>query len=416
VIQVIFTGIAVLISGGIAALTLIAGAIELFSPSNDVYAASTMLSVFIGSLMVGVMLLAPFYYGVMRLSGRRVKLGSWWDRLRRWFHPKRFLVALPAVLFLGYISEKAVLTRNLLLPFFNVLSLSIPVLVLVWLAVRGLPKGSPQLGWGAFSLGLAIGPSIVMILELMAFVLVIIGLVVSAAANPELMDVFASFDAFSFEVSDPYVLERLVGDLFNSPQVLIAFLIFLSGFVPLIEELFKPVSVWVLLGRKLRPVDGWVIGAFSGAGFALFENLGNASVTQDWVFAVLSRAGATIPHVFTAALMGYTLALARTQKKYGRAFLTFLGVVAIHGAWNASFVLNMAASLAPNDGLLDQSWASVFLVLVGVLALGMLTALLWINRKLRRETAEAVPEDLLGQNIEQDSKEIQTHGTDHNID
>jgi hypothetical protein len=159
-----------------------------------------------------------------------------------------------------------------------------------------------------------------------------------------------------------------------------------------------------------------VIGTFSGAGFALFENLGNATVTQDWFYAVLSRAGATIPHIFTAALMGYTLALARTQKKYGRAFLTFLGVVAIHGAWNASFVLNMAASMAPSDGLLDQGWAPVFLVLVGVLALGMLTALLWINRKLRRETTEAVPEDLLGQNLEQDSKEIQTHGTDHNTD
>jgi hypothetical protein len=110
------------------------------------------------------------------------------------------------------------------------------------------------------------------------------------------------------------------------------------------------------------------------------------------------------------------LALARTQKKYGRVFLTFLGVVAIHGAWNASFVLNIAASLPQSDGLLDQGWAPVFLVLVGLLAIGMLIALLLINRKLRRETADAVPEDLLDQNHEQDSKEIQTHGTDHDAD
>jgi high-affinity nickel permease len=106
--------------------------------------------------------------------------------------------------------------------------------------------------------------------------------------------------------------------------------------------------------------------------------------------------------------MGYTLALARTQKKYGQVFLTFLGVVAIHGAWNASFVLNIAASLAPTDGLLDEGWAPVFLVLVGVLALGMLIALLRINRRLRREAvetlpAEALPEDLLNQYLEQDS-------------
>jgi RsiW-degrading membrane proteinase PrsW (M82 family) len=405
---VIFTGIAVLISVGIAVLTIIAGLIELFSPSNDPYAASTMFSLFLASALVGCLLLASFYYGVMRWIGREVKFGSSWSWLRKWFHPKRFLIALPLILLFGYLSSLTEITKNLLLPFFNILSLGIPVLVLVWLAVRGLPKGSPQLGWGAFSLGLAIGPSIVLILELIAFILVIIGLVASAAVNPELMDVFSSFDAFSFEVSDPYVIDRLVGDLFNSPEVMIAFLVFLSGFVPLIEEFFKPISVWVLLGRKLRPVDGWVIGTFSGAGFALFENFGNASVSQDWVFAVLSRAGATIPHVFTAALMGYTLALARTQKKYGRVFLTFLGVVAIHGAWNASFVLNIAASLAPTDGLLDEGWAPVFLVLVGVLALGMLIALLRINRRLRREAvetlpAEALPEDLLNQYLEQDS-------------
>jgi hypothetical protein len=84
-------------------------------------------------------------------------------------------------------------------------------------------------------------------------------------------------------------------------------------------------------------------------------------------------------------------------------------------------VLNIAASLAPTDGLLDEGWAPVFLVLVGVLALGMLIALLRTNRRLRREavetiTAEALPEDLLNQYLEQDSKEIYTHGTDNDTD
>lgn len=421
IIQVVFTGIAVLISGGIAALTFFVGIIELFSPSEDPYTTATMFSLCLASLSVSGLLLAPFYFGVMRLLGRTVKFGDRWKRLRRSLHPKRLLMLFPLVLFLGYLSDSTNITRNLVLPLFNVLSLGIPVIVLVWLAVRGLPKGSPQLGWGAFSLGLAIGPSIVMILELMAFVLVILGLVVSATVNPELMEVFSSLGAHSFEVSDPFVIDSLVGDLFNYPQVVFAFLVFLSVFVPVIEEFFKPVSVWVLLGRKLEPVDGWVIGTLSGAGFALFENFGNASVSQDWIFTVLSRTVATIPHVFTAGLMGYTLALARTQKRYGQVLMAFLGVVAIHGAWNASFLLNIAASLTPTGGLLDQKWAPVFLLMAGALALGMLIALLRINRRLHRQamkipSAEVLPEDLLSQYFERDSKEIQTHGTNHDID
>jgi RsiW-degrading membrane proteinase PrsW (M82 family) len=420
-IQVVLSGIGVLLSWGGSAFVFVGGVIEWFSPSDDPYAVSTAFSLFIAGMVVGGLLVAPMFFGIMRLNGRVVELGGWWPRLRRWFHPKWMLAGYPLLLGLGYLAGQAELSRDLLLPLLNIFVLGIPVLVMVWLALRGLPKGSPQLGWGAFSLGLAIGPTAVLFLELAVFIVMTIWLLISAVNDQALMEVLSGVASLVYEANNPAMIEQVLGDMFNTPQVVVAIMVFLAGFVPVIEEIFKPISVWVLLGRKLRPVDGWVIGALSGAGFALFENFGQASVSSDWIIGIISRAAATIPHVFTAALMGYTLALARTQKKYGKALVAFVGVVAIHAAWNAAYVLNTTAILASPDGLLDPEWAPVFLVAVGVLAAGMVIALLKINRKLRQEPAaalfaDALPADLLEQNPEQISKEIQIHGTDYDVD
>jgi RsiW-degrading membrane proteinase PrsW (M82 family) len=421
-IQVVLTLFGVLFAWGLAALMLAAGMIELFNPSDDPFLASTSFSLFAASFLVGGLLLAPIVYGVMRLSGQTVRLGSWWLKLRKWFHPRRMLFAYPLVLLLGYLSAQTYATRSLLLPLLNISALGIPVLVLVWLALRGLPKGSPQLGWGAFSLGLAVGPTVILFLEIILLILVLIWLAFAAGTDPALMEILSRVSMFGFEVDNPAMLDQTIGELLNSPQVLTAMLALLAVFVPVIEELFKPVSVWVLLpSRKLRPVDGWVIGALSGAGFALFENFGNASVSQEWIIDVLLRTLATIPHVFTAALMGYTLALARTEKKYGKALLTFAGVVAIHGAWNGAYVLNLAASVASPGGVLNPQSAPVFLVVVGVLVVGMLIALLQINRKLRRASAiplpaAVLPDGMLNNKSEQAAKETQLDGIDYNTD
>jgi RsiW-degrading membrane proteinase PrsW (M82 family) len=420
-LQAVLSGGAVLLSWGLAGLLLISLFGEVFNPSADEYAISTLLSLLLACIFIGGLFAGSLFFSLIRLSGRSVELGSWWANLRKIFHPKWMLAGYPLVVLLGYLSNQSGSARNSVMPFLNILSMVIPVVVLVWLALRGLPKGSPQLGWGALSLGLAVGPTAVLFLEILVLIMMILVLAVSAGMNPELMEVFSDLGRLAFEADNPYLVDDAVGKMLNTPQVLTALLLVLAGFVPLIEEFFKPISVWVLLGRKLRPVDGWVIGALSGAGFALFESLSQATVTGDWLMGVVGRMGASIPHVFTTAFMGYTLALARTQKRYGKVLSAFLGMVAIHAAWNASSLLVAVSAYAPPDGRLSAGWVPVFLAVIVTLAVGMVLALLRINRKLRRET-EQIPLDKLrptaslSQTLEPGLKETHLDGTDNHTD
>ncbi len=42
----------------------------------------------------------------------------------------------------------------------------------------------------------------------------------------------------------------------------------ISGIVPLIEEILKPIALWSLVGKDLTDQEGFVAGLLSGAGFA----------------------------------------------------------------------------------------------------------------------------------------------------
>jgi RsiW-degrading membrane proteinase PrsW (M82 family) len=419
VLQAVLSGAAALVSWGITALVMIGVVGELVNPSGDRYLLSSLLSLILAGALMGSLFTGSLFFSLMRLVGRKIAFGSWWTALRAMLHPKRLIIAYPLVLGLGYLANQTSLSRNIVLPLLNILSLTIPVIVLVWLALRGLPKGSYQLGWGAFSLGLAIGPTVVLTLELVGIVVMVIGLAISVGANPDLMEAVTEIGRLSFEADNPYLVDEAVGGLLSRPQVLLSILAYLAGFVPLVEELFKPISVWVLLGRKLRPVDGWVIGALSGAGFAIFESLSQATVDAGWWLGVVGRLGASIPHVFTTAFMGYTLALARNQKRYGRVLPVFLGVVAIHSLWNASSVMAMVTSLGAPGGILSEDWTLFFVAMIIALGLGMVIALLRINHKLRSEMVTTSPDEVLpaaslSPNLEPGSKETYLDGPDHN--
>jgi len=80
--------------------------------------------------------------------------------------------------------------------------------------------------------------------------------------------------------SDPETLLRILQPVAMTPSVLISVLLMVSGVVPLIEELVKPLGLWVLVGKKLTPAQGFVGGLLCGAAFALLESLGSMPVPR----------------------------------------------------------------------------------------------------------------------------------------
>jgi len=84
--------------------------------------------------------------------------------------------------------------------------------------------------------------------------------------------------------------------------------------IPLLEELLKPLAIWILVWRKLTPVEGFVAGLICGSAFGLIESIGNlASISgSDWIIVVLGRTGTGLLHTVATGLVGWGLASAGT--------------------------------------------------------------------------------------------------------
>jgi RsiW-degrading membrane proteinase PrsW (M82 family) len=142
-----------------------------------------------------------------------------------------------------------------------------------------------------------------------------------------------------------------------------------NGLIGLIEEGGKGLILVgvAMLVRPRVPRDGMVLGAAVGAGFAAFESAGYAlgaliqysddkpllNVLQTEAFrAVLAPFG----HItWTAILGGVIFASAWTTGRFRfdrRVLLTFLGVITLHGCWDASY----GVAIRISRGLGGEGW------------------------------------------------------------
>ena len=139
--------------------------------------------------------------------------------------------------------------------------------------------------------------------------------------------------------------------------------------VGLIEEGAKALVVLAVAHQVVErgPRDGMVLGAIVGAGFAAFETSGYALSTllkhmdDHGIMSVanteLTR-GILAPfgHILWTALVGG--ALFESAQRTGafrltsRLLWTFVGVVALHGAWDASY----GAAIMVTRGLVGEGW------------------------------------------------------------
>ena len=135
--------------------------------------------------------------------------------------------------------------------------------------------------------------------------------------------------------------------------------------VGLIEETGKGLVLLVLASRvETRGVRaGMILGATVGAGFASFESAGYAlsaviGHSDDHpviriVGTELSRAAlAPFGHITWTALLGGAL-LAGERLLDRRVLWTFLGIVALHGAWDASY----GWAVILTRGLVGDGWS-----------------------------------------------------------
>jgi RsiW-degrading membrane proteinase PrsW (M82 family) len=187
---------------------------------------------------------------------------------------------------------------------------------------------------------------------------------------------------------------NLAAPYITTPAVIAALIGYIAILVPMIEELLKPLAVWIFARKIESPAQGFAMGMLSGAAFALLESL-NASGdgSTSWPVIVSVRAGTSLLHMTVSGLVGWGIVSAFREKKVLRFFAAYFTAVAIHGIWNASAV---AAGISTIGQLIDKpEW--LFNIIpaavcgMSVLGIGMFAVLIASNRKLK-STANPVPQ------------------------
>jgi RsiW-degrading membrane proteinase PrsW (M82 family) len=370
-------------SASLAAL----GLLQVFNTAIFVYDTTPIFLMSAGTALSSFLLLPSAWYALLRLIGRpAAAVGRLGLVARRLTRPATLVFLIFLVVLLGDYVSRSDLPDWLGLPLVHGLAVGLPVLLLAYLGWRGLPTGSLQRSWGVFASGLVLGPALTLVAELLAILSLALLGILYVSLRPDLaQELIALGDQMEQFRETPDLALALIGPYLSQPAIIFVVFSFTAGLVPLIEELFKPVGVWLLAGRRLTPAEGFVAGVISGAGFALFENLAFTSTGTEWTTSVTLRMGTGLLHILTAGLTGWALALAWSHRRYLRLVVIFFCAVLLHSIWN-SLALVTAASILTLPSWIDgedlANLAAGGLVIITFISLAIL---LGLNRALRKD-------------------------------
>ena len=313
------------------------------------------------------------------------------------------IAALLGVMFLGaLIGGLITLTEMvwlgwLTLPLLTVLVIVPPIWLLFGIGSHGLDAGPRWRFFSVFGLSLTLAPFLMIALEMVVLVAGIVAVSVYIALfQPDIVLELAELPFLLESGADEEALLSLLAPYIANPYVITAALGYIAVLVPLIEELLKPLAVW-LFGKQLgSPAQGFVLGMLSGAAFALFESL-NASAdgSSGWAVIVSVRAGTSILHIAASGLVGWGIASAFTEKRYGRLIAAYLTAVLVHGVWNAAAVGTGISAIGDSIGRPEWLYAYAPALVCGMLVMGvgMVAVLIASNRKLKMTEIRVDPQE-----------------------
>lgn len=296
-------------------------------------------------------------------------------------------IIFPAVIFGGLIAYQEIMWLSwLILPTLTILIITLPILLLLSIGSNGIELGPRWRVFGIFGLGMTLGPFLMILLEMLLLLFIFLIAIVFVAAQPELLQQIKDLSLLLKNETNQDVILRLLSPYIVKPGVIATAVIYIALFVPLIEELLKPLAVWFFAKSIETPAQGFVLGLLSGAAFALVESL-NASAdgSAGWVVIVSVRAGTSLLHITASGLVGWGIASAFREKKIIRLIAAYLSAVMIHGLWNACALGAGLSSIGNLIGKPEWLFAIVPAALGGMftLGVGMFFVLIASNKKLR---------------------------------
>ena len=346
--QLVLSALAALLLLGVAALVALTGIAQYFNQGSSSANLTQSLMVAASLAFAGILILPSAWYAWKNLAypgpDPEPRPEPKWFGI---FLTLLVLVLVPGALWLGnWISQYEKLAW-FALPILNIIVNGLPAFWLVYIGIRGLNPGSPRRQWGVFAVGLVVSPTIILILEFLALlgygILAILWTVINPGITNQLQQLIIRLESVS---PNQEAILRLLLPYLLRPGIMFAAFAFISVIVPIIEEALKPLGVWILAGQRLTPAQGFAFGVLCGAGFGLFENLGNTSgASEAWALLASTRISTVLLHCLTTGMVGWALASAWSQKRYLRLGATYAFAVLLHGSWNGMAVLSSISSL-----------------------------------------------------------------------
>jgi protease prsW family protein len=286
----------------------------------------------------------------------------------------------------------------LILPILTIPAIVLPLGALLALGTRNLPLATRWQSWSVLGLGMTLIPFILLIVEIVIAIILFFGVIAYIVAQPELAYRLQGLSQQIFILGPQSEAARdLLSPLLTKPGVIVTALLYTALFVPAVEELFKPLGVW-LLARKLdSPAQGFALGALSGASYALIETIGVSGQGGEWATLLFTRIGTGLLHITTSALMGAAIVFALRQRRSLRLLGTYVLAVTLHGLWNTSAILYTFSSLAKILGQTDRlsTIQPITMIAMSLLATGLFAILLISNHQMRKTLAPPLIEPVI---------------------
>ena len=393
------SGLGLIISLTATSGSLLLGLSSAFQGGSRYVEALPFFSIAWMSGLVGLLMIPAVYYSLRRLFGKEmpgwrlpggVRLASY------------FMVLWPFLLGLGQLVNSVPELIPFVLPPINILVVAIPLWWFVEIGRNGLNSTDPQRTWGLASFSLEITPTVTIILEfILLIVLGIVGVLWLYTQPGALEQISRLMTQLSNSQVDPEAILRILQPYLQQPLVILSILALEAGLIPLMEELLKPLAVWILVWRRLTPADGFVAGLICGSAFGLVESLGNlASLSgSSWIVFVLGRTGTGLLHTVGAGLVGWGLASAWRERDYLKLLLNYLTAASLHGLWNIFALLSGLESFFTSAPKVQNMEVFSRLGQIGPLVLGGLIVVLFLiligsNRRLRTSYFSAASDNL----------------------
>jgi hypothetical protein len=319
------------------------------------------------------------------------------------FSPTAWQVAISlvlgaAVIFIGYkIGENGSLNW-MLLPMLTLPAVALPIFLVLGLATRGISLGERWRSWSIFGIAMTLVPFFLIFLEIIALIVVLIFAGVYLLTQPDFVFEMQQLSRQIYILGpESEAVQDLLIPYISKPAVLAVALFYFALLVPMMEELLKPLGVWLFARRIDSPAQGFALGALSGAAYALIETFGVSVQTIDWASLLLSRIGTGMLHVTSSALMGAAIVYAIRQRRYLLLLGTYIVSVTLHGFWNTLALLYGFSTVTETLGeeTFFNEIQTPLMIGLAVLAAIFLVILVLSNRRLRLILPAPLPEETI---------------------